>query len=260
MSKALALAAAVAVILPFGTAVADEHEEEETSSWRLVEGWTCSYNDGMGREDLDKVNAEWNAWMDEKGHDDYTAFLMTPQFVGEWNFDVAWIGVARDGHAFGAGADSWMSEGGKVAAKFSEVITCPSHSAYVSTNVKRMPPSDEQGDGQFVLNFSNCSLKSDDDGAFDGFMAAQKEWNAYADEHGFEYNAWLWWPMWGETDDSYDFKYLSATSDWTTVGANWQLFADGHWRKNREMLADHLDCDISRVYDATMIRSWADEE
>jgi hypothetical protein len=260
MRKALALAAAVAVVLPFGTAVADEHEEEQTLTWRLVEGWTCNYNDGKGREDLDKVNAEWNAWMDKKGHDDYTAFLMTPQFVGEWNFDVAWIGVARDGHAFGKGADSWMSEGGDVAEKFNDVITCSSHSAYVSTNVKRMPPSDEEGDGRFVLNFSNCSLKNDGDDAFREFRAAHEEWNAYADEHGFDYSAWLWWPMWGETDDSYDFKYVSGAADYTTVGANWQLYADGHWRKSSELLGGHLDCDSDRVYDAEMIRSWADEE
>ena len=88
-----------------------------------------------------------------------------------------------DGDAGAAG------EGGEVAAMFAEVITCSSHSAFISMNVKRMPPSDEEGDGQFVLNFSNCSLKQEGDEAFDDFMAAQEEWNAYADEHGFDYNA-----------------------------------------------------------------------
>ena len=139
MKKALVLAASAAVILPFGAAVADEHEQE-SSSWRLIEGWTCTYNDGMGREDLDEVNAEWNEWMDENDQNDYIAFLMTPQFFGELNFDVAWIGVARDGHAFGKGTDLWHSEGGEVAEKYDEVMSCSSHSAYVSTNIKRMPP------------------------------------------------------------------------------------------------------------------------
>lgn len=259
MRKALVLAASAAVILPFGAAVADEHEQE-SSNWRLVEGWTCTYNDGMGREDLDEVNAEWNEWMDENDQNDYIAFLMTPQFFGELNFDVAWIGVARDGHAFGKGTDLWQSAGGEVAEKFNEVVSCSSHSAYVSTNIKRMPPRDEEGDGRFVLNFSNCSLENDGDEAFDEFMAAQKEWNAYADEHGFDYNAWLWWPMWGELDDNYDFKYVSSMPDYTTVGANWQLYSEGHWRKRNELLSGHLDCDSSRIYDATMIRDWADED
>jgi hypothetical protein len=259
MRKGLILAASVAVILPLGAVVADDHEDE-SPNFRPVEGWTCTYNDGKGRADLDKVNAEWNKWMDKNGQEDYLAFLMTPQFYGEWNFDVAWIGVARDGNAFGTGTDAWLTKGGEVGAKFAEVVTCQSHQAFVSMNVKSMPPSDEEGDGKFVLNFSNCSLESEEDGAFDAFMAAQKEWNAYADEHGFDYNAWIWWPMYGEPDDSYDFKYITGSSDYTAVGANWQLYADGHYKKSNEIFNDLLDCDSSRVYDAEMIRTWADED
>ena len=206
MRKVLTTAASAAILLSVaaGPVLADEHESDAVPV-RPVEGWTCTYNDGKGRADLDKVNAEWNKWMDANDQNDYVAFLMTPQFFGEWAFDVAWIGVARDGNVFGSGTDLWLSEGGEVAAMFAEVITCSSHSAFISMNVKRMPPSDEEGDGQFVLNFSNCSLKQEGDEAFDDFMAAQKEWNAYADEHGFDYNAWVWWPMYGEADDSYDF-------------------------------------------------------
>ena len=261
MRKVSTMAAATVICVGIGAGpvLADEHESEALPV-RPVEGWTCTYNDGKGRADLDKVNAEWNAWMDSTGQDDYLAFIMTPQFFGEWAFDVAWIGVARDGHAFGTGTDRWLSEGGEIGAKYGEVLTCSSHSAFISLNVKQMPPSDEEGDDQFVLNFSDCSLKQDSDEAFDEFMAAQNEWNAYADEHGFDYSAWVWWPMYGESDDSYDFKYVAASSDYTTVGANWQLYADGHWKKSSDLFQDHLECDISRVYDATMVREWADEE
>lgn len=261
MRKVLTTAASAAILLSVGAGpvLADEHESDSIPV-RPIEGWTCTYNEGKGRADLDKANAAWNEWMDERGQEDYLAFLMTPQFFGEETFDFAWIGVARDGHAFGAGTDLWLSEAGEAGEMFNEAISCSSHSAFISMNVKRMPPSDEEGDGQFVLNFSNCSLKQEGDDAFDNFMAAQEEWNAYADEHGFEYNAWVWWPMYGETDDSYDFKYIAGSDDYTTVGANWQLYADGHWKKSSDLFKDHLDCDISRVYDATMIREWADED
>jgi len=254
-------AASAAVLLAVGAApvLADEHESD-ASPMRPVEGWTCTYNEGKGRADLDKANAAWNEWMDEHDQHDYVAFIMTPQFYGEWNFDFAWIGVARDGHVFGSGTDLWLNEGGEVAAMFNDAISCGSHSAFVSMNVKRMPPSDEEGDGKFVVNFSNCSLKQKGDEAWDKFMAANDEWNAYADENGFEYNAWMWWPIYGETDDSYEFKFVSATSDYTTLGANWQLYTDGHWQKSNELFDEHVDCDISRVYDATMVREWADEE
>lgn len=254
--------AASAVLFLFvgsGSALAQD-EEADTPSSRPVEGWTCHYNEGKSRADLDKVNAEWNEWMDETGQEDYFAFLMTPQFFGELNFDVAWIGVYRDGHALGAGTDLWVNEGGELGAKFGEVVNCSSHMAFASQNVRKPQSNDEESDGQFVLNFANCSFEKDDDGAYDEFMAAQKEWNAYADEHGITGGAWIWWPIYGEADDSYDFKYIVGNPDYTALGANWQKFSEGHWRKSEELFGDLLDCDISRVYDASVIREWADSD
>lgn len=246
------------LVVGSGTVLAQD--DEPAPPLRPVETWTCDYNEGKTRADLDKANAAWNKWMDETGQDHYTAFIMTPQFFGEWNFDVAWVGVAKDGNSFGKGTDRWLSEGGEIGAMFGEVVTCSSHGSFVSMNVKRMPPSDEEGDGKFVIEFQNCSLEKETDGAFDEFIEAQEQWNAYADEHGFDYNAWVWWPIHGETDDSYDFKYVSAIADYTTFGANWQLYADGHWRKSNELLDALLDCDIARAYDGTMLRWWADDE
>jgi hypothetical protein len=48
--------------------------------------------------------------------------------------------------------------------------------------------------------------------------------------------------------------------DNATAGANWQLFADGHWRKSEEMFEGILDCDISRVYDGTVRRRMTAED
>ena len=144
MRKVMATAASTAVLLMIGAGpvLADEHESDAPPV-RPIEGWTCTYNEGKGRADLDAANAAWNEWMDEHNQNDYLAFIMTPQFFGELNFDFAWIGVARDGHAFGAGTDLWLSEGGEVGAMFADAISCSSHSAFVSMNVKRMPPSDD---------------------------------------------------------------------------------------------------------------------
>ena len=106
MRKVITTAASAAVLLMVGAApvLADEHESDAPPV-RPIEGWTCTYNEGKGRADLDKANAAWNEWMDEHDQNDYLAFMMTPQFFGELNFDFAWIGVARDGHAFGKGTD-----------------------------------------------------------------------------------------------------------------------------------------------------------
>jgi hypothetical protein len=119
-----------------GLAVADSHEADGPS-FNPVEGWTCNYNDGKGPADLDKTVAAWNEWMDDKGQGDYFAVTMTPNYFGERAFDVAWVGVWRDGNAMGRGADLWINEGGEIADGFSEVLTCDSHANFASQNVKQ---------------------------------------------------------------------------------------------------------------------------
>ncbi len=90
-------------------------------------------------------------------------------------------------------------------------------------------------------------------------MAAQKEWNAYAEEHGIRESAWVWWPVYGESDDDYDFKIAVGMPDHTTAGANWQLYSEGHYEKSSELFSDLLDCDISRLYDGRVVREMADD-
>ena len=240
-----------------GTTIAQE-EESEGPAAVPVETFTCDYKDGKGPADLDAVIAEWNDWMDDNGQSDYFAATLTPQYFGERPFDVGWIGVWPDGNAMGAGTDLWITEGGEVGAKFFEVLDCTSHSNFVSLKVKSAPQNDDESDNSFVASFSNCSLEEGK--TFDEFMAAHNAWNTYADENGFVNSAWVWWPIFGESNNDYDFKYVSGTSDHTTFGANYQLFSDGHWKKRSELFKDLLDCDISRVYDGTTVRSMAGDD
>lgn len=261
MRKAILTAAVTGLVAASGAGtVLAQDEEQDNPTMRVVETWTCNYRDGKGPADLEKVNKEWNAWMDETGQTDYVAVTVTPNFFAEWAFDVGWIGVARDGHAFGKGADLWLTEGSEIGQKYGEVLMCDSHSAYVSMNVD--PPEhndhDDASDNTFVLSFSNCSIR--DDHSFDDYMAANEAWNAYAAEHGFDSVGWVWFPIAGEADDSYDFKFAQANDDYTTMGANWQKFMDGHWRKSEELFAKILKCDSERIYDATMVRDWEDED
>ena len=257
MRKTLAIAVSALLFLFVGLGTAIAQEEDKVIA-RPVETWTCDYQEGKGPADLDAVNAEWNDWMDDSGQTEYFAAILTPQFFGERLFDVGWLGAWPDGHAMGAGMDLWMTDGGEIGAKYFAVLDCNSHSSFVSLNVRKPPQNDDDSDDSFVLNFSNCSIE--DGKTFDEFMAAQKAWNAYADENGFVSGAWIWFPIAGETNNDYDFKYIVSTSDHTTSGANWQLFSDGHWRKSEELFDDVLDCDISRVYDGTVVRSMESDD
>ena len=64
--------------------------------------------------------------------------------------------------------------------------------------------------------------------------------------------------MAGEADNDYGFKLVIAIDDYTQMGANWQKFLDGHWRKSSELFDALADCDIPRIYNAKIIRRWAE--
>ena len=255
MKKILLIIASV--FLSVGSVWADSHEAEKPS-FSPVETFTCNYNDGKGPADLDKVIKSWNDLMDKEGQGDYFAALLTPVYFGEPLFDVGWLGVWRNGNVMGSGTDWWLSNGGKVAAGFNDVLTCESHTNFASQNVREAKPDDDESDKNFVLSFSNCSVKEGKN--YGEFMAAQKEWNAYADEHGIAEANWVWWPVYGESNNDYDFKFLASMDDHTAAGANWQLYSEGHFQKSSELFDDIVDCDISRVYGGRTIREMADED
>ena len=245
------------VLLSVGSVYADSHEMEKTS-FTPVETFTCDYNDGKGPADLDKVIKSWNDMMDKAGQDDYFAALITPVYFGEHMFDVGWLGAWRNGNAMGSGTDWWLSNGGKVADGFADVLTCKSHTNFASQNIRKAPPNDDESDMDFVLSFRNCSMKEGKE--YSEFTAAHKEWSAYADEHGIAEANWVFWPVSGEANNDYDFKFLTGSDDHTAAGANWQLYSEGHFMKSNELMEDLIDCDISRVYSGRTIRVMADEE
>jgi hypothetical protein len=230
-------------------------EESDVPDWTPVETFTCNFLDGKGPGDLDKVVDEWNAWWDEKGLNSYFAVTITPYYYSEKNFDLGWLGVWTDGNAMGSSLGTWINEGSGLGGKFFEIIECDSHSNFASVNVK--PPSGDAPDSM-LLSFSNCSIE--DGKTFADFLTAQGEWNTYADEHGFESGEWVMFPVAGGGEDNYDFKLVTSEANHTVAGANWQLYADGHYRKSNELFGDVVECDSSRVYSANVRRRIKSED
>jgi len=260
MTKTMMAIAPAAMLLLVSVAATAAESEGDGLRYRPVEAFICKYREGKGPADLDAVNEEWNEWMDSVGENDYLAAVMTPHYHADYDsMDVGWLGVWRDGNAMGVGTDLWMNEGGDVGMKYFEVLDCKSGSAYVSTMLRAPKDDGDESDNSFVASFSNCSLKDDGDGAWDRFVEAHKAWNAYADENGIGGSAYLWWPTAGEKEIDWDFKYITAWDDHTMRGASWQKFADGHWAKRQELVG-MLDCDVSRLYDAEIVRNMADDE
>jgi hypothetical protein len=245
------VSAAAFFVLGTNVSLADNHEPEEMST-SPVETFQCDYVEGKGPADLQAVIDEWNAWMDDEGQNDYYAAVLTPQFFGERNFDIGWVGAWPDAIAMGAGIEKWINDGSDLGAKFFEVIDCQAHSAFISAQFRAPQPNDDESDDTFVLSFTNCSIK--EGRKFEEFRQAQDVWNDYSDENGMPGGTWVWFPVAGETNNDYDFKYIVGTDDYAMYGNNWQKYSEGHWRKSSELFADLVDCDIGRVYDARTIR------
>ena len=257
MRKTLMLLVSVGLVALIEAGAVWAQDEQATPPARPVETYTCKYQEGKSRTDLDKVIAEWNAWMDKQGMNQYFAVVITPFYSGDYAFDVGWLGSWPDGNAMGKGHDVWVSKGGDIAAKFGSVVNCGSHSNFVSLNVKQ-PPTPDPSDFDAVVTFSNCSFK--DGKTFDDLTAAQEAWNTYADSRGFIGGAWVMFPLFGETDNDYDFKYVESSPDFTTFGADYQRMSDGAWQKAEELFAPVVDCDHSRVYTAHVVRKYETEE
>lgn len=254
MNKTLMIIAPVCLLLLVGPGKASAQDDPEAGlPARPVETYTCKYNDGKSRADLNKVIAEWNAWMDKQGAKDYFAAVITPYYSGDFAFDVGWLGSWPDGKAMGKGHDMWVSKGADMRAKFSAVLNCSSHSNFVSLNVKQ-PPKPDPSDDDAVVTFSNCSIK--DGKTFDDLMAAQQAWNTYADANGFTGGAWVMFPLFGESDNDYDFKFVESSPDFTTFGADYQRMSDGAWQKGEELFEPVVDCDHGRVYTARVVRMY----
>ena len=253
----IAASAAIFLLVGAGQVMADAHEEESDVRFTPIEIWACNFEEGKGPDDLDAVNAKWNAWMDEQGANDYFAALMYPNFHNDIGFDVAWIGGWPNGNAMGAGIDM-MWEDDETSDDYNAVLDCPSHSLYASVRMKD-PGDSGEDDGNFVLSFSDCSIEEAN--TMDDVRAANEAWNAYADEHGFTGGSWFFWPVWGAAQDAdFDFKAIGSAASYTALGSNFQLMADGHWRKSQEIWSDVLDCDSDRIYTGKMVREMPDDD
>ena len=240
---------------------AAQDEEEDTSPYVVpVDTFTCSYNEGKDRSDLDKVVADWNAHLDEQGADTYGAYIMTPNYHGDDTFEVGWLGFWTSQEAMGAGIDSYRANSCDMDARFASVLTCNSHEHWATVQLKAPPeggPPDE-----LVLLFSNCTRGEGVE--YDTLFEAIGKATAYWTEQGSTSGQWAMWPVFGGGGDpGWDFKWVTSFANYTEFGKAYQHSANGGGRQAmNEIYGDMIDCDASRVYDATTVRraKWASDD
>lgn len=235
-------------VLAGSAAVAESHEEAAPAAptLRPIELFACHFNEGRTMADLGEVTAAWNAWMDENGRDEYWASMLIPVYhSAEIDFDIGWVGGWPDGKTMAASTEFWINKGGEHQAAFDRVVDCPIHLNFAVYTVQPNPIPFQPG----PVEFSNCTLE---EGAeMTAAIGAVHQW---VEHEGEDRGHYLLFPAFGEASDSeYNFKWVAASS-YAALGAGWDDYAGGGWRKAQELFDGLLDCDSPRVYHGVNVR------
>ena len=236
-----------------------QDEEKASESVVPVEIYACTYNEGMGPADLDAATAKWNAWADERGLNDYTAWTLTKFYSGpEQEFDVIWLGVSPTAKALGAAQDDYLANGTEIEAGFAKVLTCDAHVNFAAVEFKA-PPEREGPSDNIVISFRDCNIAEGKN--FDDDVApALRAWTEYRTETGSEAGRWVLFPAYGGGGEEFDYKSVVAHQNHEAKGADWDTHSAGGYKKARELFRGVSNCDSSRVYNATNRRRAVEAE
>lgn len=252
MKKTIVTALTAVGLLASNAVVADNHDDR---GFYPVETYTCTYNEGMGTDDLDEATAAWNKWMDDEGQNNYWAATVVPVYFGPDTFDFGWIGSWGSGTDMGKGTDMWMTEGLEYAAKFAAVADCNTHSSFAASEIKA--PTENTPD-TIVLAFTDCNITTDDPDV--DMFGKFAEWTEYAEGRGYKNGSWVLFPVWGAGGAEFDFKMVNGYDNFTDQGTDWDLYASGDYRKASDINDGTWECDDARVYHGTIRRRMAEED
>jgi len=232
--------------LVFLTGLGSVSAQDDASRVIPVELFACTYNDGKGSGDLDKVIDKWNAWADKNGFEDYAAWTLTPYYFGpDQEFDVIWLGAAKDAVALGKAQDAYNAETAGLHDGFNKVLTCNAHVNFASINYKAWP--DEATPGNSVLTFSDCKYKKGS--SYSKLKAAMGEWTQHLSDAGSTAAIFHWYPAYGGGGEDFSFKWIDAYHNLAELGADYESFGNGGGVVVSGRLMGHLiDCDSSRAY------------
>jgi hypothetical protein len=221
--------------------------QDDDDGAAAVELYTCSYAEGKGPADLDKVVAKWNKWADGQGVTDYSAWTMRPFYSSsEQDFDVIWMGATQTGTAMGAAQDSWLANGGALADEFDAVTPCNAHSMMAAVQFKAPPK--RENPSSVVIDFSDCKIGDGKHFSTD-VAPALKAWGEFLSSHGSTAGVWAFFPVYGGGGEEFDFKFVESRGNYTEQGADFDNYDPA---KAREIFPyGLLDCDSSRSYIAT---------
>ena len=227
--------------------MADDHVE-----FGAMEGLQCNFADGKDMSDVMKVISEWNEYGDENFSAPYSAWIFTPVYRtnSDFDFDFMFLGFTTSMQEMGKVQDDWQAGGSKIEEKWSRVTNCLGQSMSLNVEV-RSPKYDWEEGGVTYASIRTCSLSEGKSVA--DLPANDSIWNKYLDDYGFEGGVWRWWPETGSaTTFTHDYWNVASFSSVEEYGA-------GRDARLQAMMADTRpeeihDCDTPRLYKSTNIR------
>ena len=238
---------ALIVLASSSLALADHHAAPRTAA---LEAFFCSFEKGKDMDDLLKVTAEWDKWIDTSDSKGYEAYVMQPVINtgADFPYDYFWLGIAKNHEAMGQSSDEWMKKGGKIAAKFDAVAPCDTHIFMTSQVVK---PGNNNVKGGFA-QISSCELK---EGANMGtLMVADKQWVSWMTDNDMPGALMRWFGGVGEAKDSTtDFYSVYLAESLAQRGKAHDMMMAGGGAALSSIYDDVMTCDVPRVYHGTPV-------
>lgn len=243
--RACLLIGVLGVMLGSGSAIA---QNSGNPVFVPVDLYACNYKEGKGPADLDAAAANWTEYMDKTRQNGYAAWTLTKHYFGpDQDFDVIWMGAWKNGKVMGEGVDEYIKSGGDAAAGFADVVACDVTSNFAS--LRAVAPKNGRTPDDSVLLFSDCSLKegvrNEDVGA------AMDKWGQALNGAGIDTGIYLWYPVFGGGDASFDFKMVTTHANHTAFGEMYEAMGNGGlYRTNNELFGNLMTCDVNRAYNA----------
>ena len=212
----------------------------------------CQFADGKDMDDVMNVLDEWNEYGDENFSEPFSAWVMTPVYMSNADFDLdfVFLGFADSLSSVGKAEDEFRKGGQRIGEKWERVTDCSGMSLNMNVEA-RSPKNDWVEGGINYTMIQSCSFK--DGKSANDLQANDAVWNKYLDESGFEGGYWRWWPETGSPTDT-DYDYLLAV-DFSSI----EQYGASRDNRLQAMMAgtrpDEIhECNTPRLYESTNIR------
>ena len=212
----------------------------------------CQFADGKDMDDVMNVLDEWNEYGDENFSEPFSAWVMTPVYMSNADFDLdfVFLGFADSLSSIGKAEDEFRKGGQRIGEKWERVTDCSGMSLNMNVEA-RSPKNDWVEGGINYTMIQSCSFK--DGKSANDLQANDAVWNQYLDESGFEGGYWRWWPETGSPTNT-DYDYLLAV-DFSSI----EQYGASRDNRLQAMMAgtrpDEIhECNTPRLYESTNIR------